>query len=909
MSELMRFVETSLRGKKAALHSNEHSPFAKHLSHHLASWGLDVNHISINHDEENEGPPVWESSSKASRHGIPTHLGRFDSGFGGSDSTSPPHPAGLTSPASTIMPDPIGSFGQAASTPPAARSNAGSEPGSTVASSPPLDPQLNFIIVDDEVSTLKRQLISVRNNMPTVQLHNALLAKRPQLQSRRTRSSQAIQRVTQQNVNIIHFTSLTNYRQIKELVHSILKNASPMFPLPEVLVVPKPVGPRRLLTALFNAVKKPNLDPYFVPIATSPSSPGGHYFYGGGRPSPAPSHTNTNDFDAAAGHAFSQQQRHTDAFSASTSHSTGPKTPPGPGQGGSNPPSPVSPDALEYFSKSAVELGSSASQGIIIQSPDGRPTGLFFQPRAASLHEKAESMRMARAPGDSGSLNHTSSHMKSKNSPALGSVASIVGGTDLPAIMIPENMDISTPSRGFTAATSAEIVPSIIPNIGQRSEALANAKQAEAAVSSNDLLVKGDGESTSSGTSDQPFEVQPSRTDYIARSASEPSSPKSPLSPSGVKQNVRSPTSIASPTLPTSPIFTSKTVTPSPQGLPVLSHPLSPTNKEGAPSASPPARRGDRKGSGRLKKVPRRPTGTLVPPINVLIVEGMYEFLFLISFCISSSSFMISPDNPINQIILSTFLKRKGIKYSVANNGQEAVDSWKDGDFHLVLMDIQLPVKDGIEATQEIRALEHSNNKGYVTTPASEVTNPLASPSISSATSPYELPVIIVALTASSLQSDRVNALAAGCNDFLTKPVSLQWLNQKLVEWGSMAYLSGFSRKRRATLMSPHGSAIQVSTQSSLAMQTPEEKAEAEKAEKEAMKARLKDMMTRRPPGLEKPSAKKSVQATLHEVAEPSLRDEPAASEAMEMGHQKATRIEGRPEGGAQQPEGEIVAE
>jgi osomolarity two-component system response regulator SSK1 len=90
-------------------------------------------------------------------------------------------------------------------------------------------------------------------------------------------------------------------------------------------------------------------------------------------------------------------------------------------------------------------------------------------------------------------------------------------------------------------------------------------------------------------------------------------------------------------------------------------------------------------------------------------------------------------------------------------------------------MDIQMPIMDGLEATKEIRHMEKLY--GSNGTPSS---------------------VIIVALTASSLLSDREAALSAGCNDFLSKPVSLPWLNNKIVEWGSMKELQMWADLRPA---------------------------------------------------------------------------------------------------------------
>ncbi|KAK5123073.1 hypothetical protein LTR85_003269 [Meristemomyces frigidus] len=187
-----------------------------------------------------------------------------------------------------------------------------------------------------------------------------------------------------------------------------------------------------------------------------------------------------------------------------------------------------------------------------------------------------------------------------------------------------------------------------------------------------------------------------------------------------------------------------------------------------------------------------------VPPINVLIAE----------------------DNPISLRVVQQQLTRWDVQWQTATNGHIAVEKWKAGGVHLVLMDILMPVMDGLNATREIRRLERANGIGIfdsATTTPEERTSSVGNTAKSShysadstldgqkkvddklivAEGHFRSPVIIVALTASSLQSDRQEALAAGCNDFLTKPVDSGFLRQKVTEWGCMQALVDFDGWRR----------------------------------------------------------------------------------------------------------------
>ncbi|KAH8921430.1 hypothetical protein BT69DRAFT_1335543 [Atractiella rhizophila] len=706
--ELIAFANSTIRGRRVIVHASELSDFAKHLTTYLASWGTDITFV-----------PIVSKST----------------GTPGVDVDNPPNSA---------------SSGKASLQP-------GSEPVTPILSRPaPNEPKqaaekdAAFIIIDDDTETLTQQIQLLKNMHLQLRMQNNTLAnKRTSALAGQTgrKKEKAPAPISEPKTMpaIVYFTSLGQYRRIKEIIQTILATSNALFPLPQVIVVPKPVGPRRLLTAFHTAVKRPKVDPYLAPIATSPSSPGGHYFSSGGaKLSPA---TQGTDFDTAAGAALQTQ--------GLTPPTGGLRTPGGTLIATGKPHSPLSQDQLEYFSRTTSD--NSPSEGLVIHSPDGRAAGLFFQPAGSSqpMERTADGAR-----GDA-----------QATTPLLLGLAS-------PAISLPSQIGLGSHQRG-SGSSSRELngSPHSDPTTSPRAQRLESYAIGATLVPSPHELPP------PFGTVDSPLANLPVRVlsapPGLLEVESTSTSPPSP--PKGMHHTQSySPSRSRGETLP---VPAEHVVSSPPMQPPPATPKLSKRRGSNAAAAAKGSKKNLRKNSA------------LVPPINVLIVE----------------------DNPINQNILSTFMKRKGIKYGVANNGEEAVEKWRKGGFDLVLMDIQLPVKDGIEATKEIRQMERASGIGtYPSTPPSDG-NTSATPSTGSsslASSPFRLPVIIVALTASSLQSDKVAALAAGCNDFITKPVSFQWLNQKLMEWGSMAYLSNFSQKRgdQSRSQSPGSSTVDVST-------------------------------------------------------------------------------------------------
>ncbi|MUP37473.1 response regulator [Labilibaculum euxinus] len=110
----------------------------------------------------------------------------------------------------------------------------------------------------------------------------------------------------------------------------------------------------------------------------------------------------------------------------------------------------------------------------------------------------------------------------------------------------------------------------------------------------------------------------------------------------------------------------------------------------------------------------------------------------------SNLSILVAEDNPINQKVVTLTLRMMGLTCDIAKNGVEALELYKKNRHQIILMDMQMPVLDGISATEKIRSFEISET--------------------------IDEPTYIVALTANSFIEDKQKCTEAGMNDFLTKP-------------------------------------------------------------------------------------------------------------------------------------------
>lgn len=137
----------------------------------------------------------------------------------------------------------------------------------------------------------------------------------------------------------------------------------------------------------------------------------------------------------------------------------------------------------------------------------------------------------------------------------------------------------------------------------------------------------------------------------------------------------------------------------------------------------------------------------VVSSINTNIIDSSFAFNYPLKI-------LLAEDNPINQKLATKMLGKMGYNVDVANDGLEAVKAVKCQDYDLIFMDVQMPVMDGLEATKCI-------------------------------TESCDKKPVIVALTANAMDGDREICLNAGMDDYLSKPVSIQYLKDTLIKWSN----------------------------------------------------------------------------------------------------------------------------
>ncbi len=134
---------------------------------------------------------------------------------------------------------------------------------------------------------------------------------------------------------------------------------------------------------------------------------------------------------------------------------------------------------------------------------------------------------------------------------------------------------------------------------------------------------------------------------------------------------------------------------------------------------------------------------------------------------------LLAEDYPANQTIALLHLEEAGFQVDLVDDGEKAVQAYMNKPYDVILMDIQMPVMDGYEATRKIRDLEREKQK-----PVPDKKSNL----------PKFIPVI--AMTAHSLKGDREKCLDAGMNDYITKPLNFKELTAMVSKWAGISPVS-----------------------------------------------------------------------------------------------------------------------
>lgn len=536
LSDLAKFIER-LNGVKMVLHAREKSVFARHLTSCLASWNADISHV-----------PVGVLTVRESDD---------DEDYGDDAKKKQEQP---------VVPSPAIAEEQLHSVPP------------------------TFILIDDDIETLENKLKAFHNHQ-----------RRPSAQQQQQQQHKGGRhhKNAKYTAAIIHFTSLTNYKRLRDMVHSM---PIPPTGMPRLVVVPKPAGPRRFLTALHTGWHDATVEPHFMPIATSPSSP---------------SLWMTGDH-----HGTYQQQHHATTPAPMTGRKDGYMTPHVHDQG--NHRRGMSPSSSPGSSMTTTAEQNTNNNGYfnVLRGQSSRP--LSPAPPTAS-----------------------NSNRQHKSSP-LG-----VGDDNEGEQGVNERGD-ETMLFSSSSSPSSQLPPSYPPSVHNNNNSRAS---------------------------------PPHNTDQKGL----PTSTLPPETPAETPAHDEKEKKDDADT--TTPDAANAKVSPSQENKPHHEEMDREVAVGGGVGHEKPSLINSlrRKRTVRLSKKLKSDRGsssgafanTVSPPINVLIVEGKEGCFYWKRVDFINIGLL---DNMINQAILSTWMKKHKIKCSVASNGQEAVERWKGGGFHLVLV-------------------------------------------------------------------------------------------------------------------------------------------------------------------------------------------------------------------------------